>query len=462
MHDYFFGSSIELLLPSARSEQVSTTYKKNIANHKMMPTLSSINLTVFDSRKLTNTSPLFRNIRSFMGAEFSNRVTRILAMIFVARALSPEMFGIAATILITHELTKILTANGIGQMIIASDDNNLESVCHRAHQLNFLACFSAAFIQCAAGAMLALWLNNISIFYMSICLSLVFAGMPFGLVRIFRAARRNDLHVMARINHRQITADNFLTLALAIAGFGAWAMVLPKALTMPIWLIGARASDSWVPNSKIKSVPIESFSTYCRPFLLTEALKAGRIHLDKAIVGSILGIEALGIYFFAINAGLGFATTFSRLMADCLMPHICTAVRDGKDAIAAWKKITPLLMGAGTALFTFQAAMAPFYVPLVFGSQWADYGIIVALLCLAATPRLLSDCTSQLARTTKNTSPETVSTAFITATSICILTISTLIGGLLGAAIALPLAAWLFEPAAAFWLYKTIRKGHSS
>lgn len=412
-------------------------------------------------RSIIVSYPLLRNIGAFAGAEFSNRITRILAMVFVARTLTPEMFGIAASIIVMHEIAKIATANGIGQMIIASSDNTLASTCERANSLNFLACIAAAIVQISAGAVLAVILGNAIVFYMSLCLAVVFVGMPFGLVRLFRTARRNELHVMARITHRQITADNFLTLTFAILGFGAWALVLPKALTMPIWLHGARKSDDWTSDPTVIPAKIGPFISYCRPFLFTEGLKAGRTHLDKALVGSILGIEALGIYFFAVNAGLGFSTTFSKLMTECLMPHICNAVRGGQDAIVAWKKTTPIMLGAGTALFMLQAMMAPVYVPIVFGEQWHDYGIIVALLCLAATPRLLSDCLSQLARTTGNTGPEAKAMAFIAVTSMLALAIGASGFGLIGAAIAIPVAAWLFEPATAFWLYSNARKRHS-
>ena len=41
---------------------------------------------------LNKASPLLRNALSYVGAEISVRVTRIIAMIFVARSLSPEMF----------------------------------------------------------------------------------------------------------------------------------------------------------------------------------------------------------------------------------------------------------------------------------------------------------------------------------------------------------------------------------
>ena len=123
---------------------------------------------------------LLRNILAFLGAEASNRVTRVLAMVFVARLLSPEMFGLAALVLTSHELLKVGTQNGIGQMIIKADSENLEATCLRAHHLNFQICLLIAALQVTVGVALAVIFENPSLMFMSGIMAFVFLGMPFG------------------------------------------------------------------------------------------------------------------------------------------------------------------------------------------------------------------------------------------------------------------------------------------
>ena len=390
-----------------------------------------------------------RNLSAFATAEAANKITRIVAMVVIARSLSVEAIGIAAVALTSFELIRIITNNGVGQMIVRAGDNELEGVCARAHQLNFVICGGAALLQLAAGAILWRFTQTPALFAMSACLALVFIGMPFGLVRIFRAIRRNRMDLVARINFYQVSSDNALSLMLAFCGFGAWALVLPKLLTFPVWLVGARRADGWRPAAGVAPAPVETFRTFCGPVLATETLKGLRLHLDKAVIASLLGVEALGVYFFAFNAGLGLAQTLSLAFSACLYPQLCKALRQGENVAAIWTRATGVFLSLASTLFAFQIAAASIYVPLVFGENWRASVPVVMILCLAAAPRFLSDCASQLARVSKLTSLETKTTFVSWLGSMGAIAAGAASGGLAGAAIGLAAAAWVIEPAAA-------------
>ena len=51
-----------------------------------------------------------------------------------------------------------------------------------------------------------------------------------------------------------------------------------------------------------------------------EVVKALRLQADKLVVGALLGAEALGVYFFAFNAGLGLANSFAAAFSIVLLP----------------------------------------------------------------------------------------------------------------------------------------------
>ena len=402
-----------------------------------------------------------RNLSVFAAAEIANKATRILAMVIIARSLTVEAIGIAALAITSFELIRIITNNGIGQMIVRSDDASLESVCNRAHQLNFIFCGGAAALQVMVGV--CLWqLTQTPVFLgMSICLALVFLGMPFGLVRIFRTMRRNKMDVVARINFQQVSSDNALSLILALLGFGAWALVLPKLLTFPIWLIGARCSDNWRPKPQVTPASYSDFRKFCAPILATETLKGVRLHADKAIIAGILGVEALGLYYFAFNAGLGLAQTVSMAFSACLYPQLCKIGRNYDHVVAVWTKITGVFLAGALFVFGMQIIAAPLYVPLVFGEAWRITVPIVTVLCLAAVPRFLSDCASQLARASRLTQLETGVTLISSIATMTAIAIGAQLSGLFGAAIGLVMAAWIVEPVGAFWVRRQAIKGRA-
>ena len=399
-----------------------------------------------------------RNLGAFAAAEAANKVSRIVAMVFIARSLSIEAIGIAALALTSFELIRIITNNGVGQMIVRADEKDLESVCRRAHQLNFLFCTGAGVLQIGAGLLLWRLTGTPAFFLMGATLSLVFLGMPFGLVRIFRAMRQNRMDVVARLNFQQVSSDNALSLLLAVSGFGAWALVLPKLLTFPVWLVGARRADNWRPDRGVKPAALSEFHAFCAPILATETLKGFRLHLDKAIIAGLLGVEALGIYFFAFNAGLGLAQTLSLAFSACLYPHLCNAHRKGERIAATWTRLTAVSVAGAAFMFAAQAALAPFYVPLVFGETWRAAVPIVVILIIAAAPRFLADCASQLARAATLTRLETGVTLVSTLAAMTGIVVGASTGGLAGAAIGIVAAALVVEPVGAFLIRKTAKK----
>ena len=386
-----------------------------------------------------------KNLLAFGGAEMAIKLSRIVAIIFVARSLSAEAMGAAAICLSCHELIRLLTNNGVSQFVIRSEAQVLEVASARAHQLNWVFCLSAALIQVCVGAVTALLFNDGAYLAMGAALSLVFVGMPFGLVRIFRAMRRNRMDIVARINMFQVSADNILCLVLAVSGFGAWALVAPKILTFPIWLVLARRSDDWTPSDRPQYAPLSSTLAFCLPILMTESVKGLRLHVDKLLIGGLLGVEALGVYYFAYSCGLGFSQTLTTAFASVVYPHLCNKARENQDMVAHWRQVAGWAFACGLCVFGAQAAAAQFYVPIVFGVQWTTAAPIAAILCLAAPPRLLGECASQLARATGVTQAETRYFVLSSILSIAAITVGAAMAGLIGAAVGLALGAWICE-----------------
>ena len=162
----------------------------------------------------------------------------------------------------------------------------------------------------------------------------------------------------------------------------AWAIILPKLLTAPIWMVLARRTYSWTPDQSVSPAPLSSFRSFGPAILVSEILGAARLHADKLIVGAFLGTEALGLYYFAFNAGLGITQS---LVAACnlvLFPHLSKL-----SGLEFEREFCRAFVG-GLALFAplvaTQALLAPFYVPIVFGDKWVDATLYLALLACAA------------------------------------------------------------------------------
>ena len=402
---------------------------------------------------------LVRNIGWYGLAEFANRFTRLITTVVLARWLIPHDFGIAAIAITTFEIIRVLAQYGIGQAIIRAPIAQLESLCATAHRASWLMCLLALTIQIGTGAIIASVTGNADVFWMIAALSVVYLTLPFGQIQAHLIVRANRLHVLAGIAVVQVALDNLLTAAFALGGLGAWAVVLPKLITAPIWVIGMRRAQTWQRDKAAGYAPMASLMTFALPVIGSELLVAARFNLDKVLVGAILGVEALGIYYFVFNAGLGFALSITSSLSASVYPHLAEVAANSRTLLARYDGLLRRAALPCALIITLQATLSLVYVPLVFGARWNEYATLVAILCASAIVKPLFDSASQLLRAAGHPRTELAASAILTAASLLALA-AALPFGLTSGVFALSLTAVIVQLAIAIAV--RVQLGHAA
>ncbi|MEP0391687.1 MAG: oligosaccharide flippase family protein [Erythrobacter sp.] len=329
--------------------------------------------------------PIFaRGMVAYGSAEAITRIVRLGAILVVARQIAPEMLGAAAFALSLFELIRVLTNVGIGQRIIVANSEELYAICNTAHRLFWAICLGVMAIQIAIAALVWIAFSNPEMAAMLAVLAGVYLFMPAGLVQIFLAMRAQRMGATAQVAAVQNIADAALTVVLVLAWPSAWAIVLPKLFTAPIWLAGARRTYTWTFDRATKPAPLNDFASFGPSILISELLVATRIHGDKLLIGWLLGTEALGLYFFAFNAGLGITQSFVAACSLVLFPHLANS--SAETIGSEFRRSFAIGLMALLPVVIAQAVLAPFYVPLIFGENWSGAVPFVALLAAAALP----------------------------------------------------------------------------
>ncbi|MFT6407544.1 MAG: PST family polysaccharide transporter [Arenicella sp.] len=331
-------------------------------------------------------------------SELFVRLTRLVTAIVLARVMDPIMFGVAALVLTINELIRVFNRNGIGAKIVQCTEAELEDISNTAYRLNTVFCIGLFCLQCLAAYPLAQFYDTPELVPMLQVLSITYLLMPLGMVQASLVQREQRLKTTALIDGGQVGLDNVLTTLLAIAGLGAWAIVLPKFLTSPVWVFGYRNAHPWRPSKPFFHFKLwRDVLLFGRYYLSIELLKTVRLNLDNMIIARFLGMEALGLYYFARNAGLGFSLTLINAINSALYPNLCE-VKD--DAHKLKQRFIRNLKQIGlivVPLISLQAGLAFIYVPIVFGEQWVSAIPIMTMLCLSALPRPLAESASALA-----------------------------------------------------------------
>ena len=338
---------------------------------------------------MTSTTPtsrgFLRNLLAYSASEVAAKSSRLLVVIAISRSMDVAQIGLAAAAMAAGDILKSLTENGVGQRIIAAPDRDLEATCVAAHRIFWSWCLGLFALQMLIAAFVVLVLGNWLLGALIALLAAEYLFMPAGLVQAALAMREGRLQQTAMIAGGQVVGANLISALLVFAWPSALALVLPRLLAAPIWLVAMRRLRPWRKPDGVRPAPLRPFVRYGAPVLGIEVIKALRLQADKLVVGLLLGAEVLGLYFMAFNAGLSLATSFSMAFSTVVFPHLCAS----PDRTAALRQSMVLAVAVITPVVVLQALLAPVYVPMLFGPGWDGISTVVSILCLSAIPALI-------------------------------------------------------------------------
>ncbi len=345
--------------------------------------------------KLSN--QFIRNIGWLGGAELVNRIFRLGTTVTLARLLSPYDYGLVAIVLTTYEFATVFTLRaGIGSKIVQTDEQNLKVICQTSYWLNWILCIALFLIQCIAAFPIAWFYKNNQVILPICVMALVYLMLPIFAVQSALIQRENRLKITALCNAIQSFLSNAIAIILALLGMKMWAVVLPIVLTTPVWIVINYIHHPWRPTMSFTVVQWQEIVRFAKNILGVELLNKVRANLDYLLVGRFLGVDALGVYYFAFNAGLGISMNVINALTWSLYPHLCEArgnFNQLKERYFSSLKTVGLIV---LPLVVLQSSLAPFYVPIVFGQKWVTAIPILILICLSAIPRPFGDAASML------------------------------------------------------------------
>lgn len=355
---------------------------------------------LFKSFSKVSQDRFIRNIGWLGSSELVIRVSRLVTTVILARLLTPEDYGLAAIVLTTHEFIRVFTRNGIIDKIVQVEGQDLAELCQTAYGLNWLIAAALFSIQVILSFLTAWFYGNPSLILPICLIALTYLVYPLSLVQTALIRRENRLNIIALTTMVMVTVDNILTGILALMGWGMWAIVLPKLLVAPIHVYMGYRYHNWRMNGAFTLNHWQQITSFAGKILGVELLTTFRENIDYLLIGRFVGVGALGVYYFAFNAGLGISLSVINAIRTSLYSDLCDvrseSTRFRKQFFKSLKTIAAIII----PLVTLQSLLAPVYVPIVFGHQWVERGAIpiLILICLSALSRPFADASSLMFR----------------------------------------------------------------
>jgi PST family polysaccharide transporter len=328
-----------------------------------------------------------RNVGWLSLAELVNRVFRLGTTVTLARVFSPQDYGLMAVIYTIFDLaTVFIFKGGIGAKVIQAEEYQVATIASTSYWLNWIVCIALFLVQSLAAWPIAQFYDNNQLILPICAMSLMYLAYPFFLTHCALIERENRLKIIAMCTASQSIVINIFTVIFALVGMGIWAIIIPMLMTIPIWFVFSWRNHKWRPP---KSFSLENWRlivNYGKNLIGVEFLTKLRLNLDYLIVGKFLGVEQLGLYYFAFNAGSGITNNIVNSLMSALFPYLCDARGDRQDLRERYFKSLKTISLTVIPIVILQSALSPFYVPIIFGEKWVKAIPILILICLSVIP----------------------------------------------------------------------------
>ena len=292
------------------------------------------------------------------------------ATLLVARLLTESDYGIVGMATVYLGIVQLINEFGLGAAVIR-DSALDEAQCADLGGVSVALGFFFFALSILLAHPLAVFFHEPAVWLVVVVLSSTFAITGLRVLPSALLARDRNFQRLARIDWLEAVIQTIATLALAIAGFRYWSLVIGS-------IVGALVSTTLTIMARPHRLAWpSSLRPVVEPLSVGWHVTASRIgwyvysNADFAVVGRILGRAALGAYTFAWQIASIPVDKTSGIMGRVTLP-IFSRVQDDKPALRRYVKA----LTEGLALLTFPIAfglalVTDEFVRFLLGDHWA-------------------------------------------------------------------------------------------
>lgn len=309
--------------------------------------------------------------------------------IVLARLLTPDDFGMVALALVFITYAEVITDLGVAQAVIYLPRSRSATDGAVAVAVLWGACLMGAAMLLAPFAASFLGRPDITTMFRVLAVSLLlesFGQVPDALLRKELMFRKRMLAELSRT-----VVQGLVTIALALAEHGPWAIVIGYLSGNAAWALAA-----WIVVDERPRIPRSLNRNVIRPLLrfgipaaANSLLLSLVFNIDYLIIGRRLGAEALGFYTLAFRIPQVAIISVFYVLSGVAFPLYARAREDPdrlkRGYILALRVQSVYGVGVGIAF----AILAPVLVPVLFGARWIPSVVPLQALALYAAFRSL-------------------------------------------------------------------------
>ncbi len=335
------------------------------------------------------------------GSQLLVQFLRWAATIYVIRLLTPSDYGLIAMTETLTALLVILSGESINVALVQRKEIT-DRMARQAFGLLIIINVCLALLQLGIAPLVAAYYQQPEIAHLLSVMAINYLILPFISLPQALCMRNLDFKTPALCNFIATIASVLSTLALALAGFGVWALVTGQIVMLAANAIGLLSYGQRLVWPDFRMTEINGMFRFSTIVMLTSLLWFVYTQSSILIVGRELGAHASGLYYTALM--------LAQLAVVKLIPALnevggsaYARIQHDLEAVASnFLRVVRLISLVTCPVYAGLAATAPIFVPTVLGAQWQEAVTLLQILCIAmpiyTLHTLLAPATNALGR----------------------------------------------------------------
>jgi len=312
---------------------------------------------------------------------FLTRGASTIFLLFLARILAPDAFGLIAMATVVFELANAFVNSGLGAALIRS-----KSVSNTDLNTIFLANFG---LSVAAYAVIFAGAPYIALFYSQAELAALIQVM--GLVVFINAAkivptavlsRKMDFKTQMKANTTATVVSGVLAVTTAYQGWGVWSLVVQMLSQAAISAAILGLGGNWRPGWQFSTESFSRLFAFGRNLLAEGLLQVAFQNSYILVIGRFFSAELTGLYFFAKKISNLISQQLTSAVQQATFPALATLQDDNATLKYKYRQIMQLMMFLIAPIMMLLAALAPILIRLAFDEKWQGAVAYLQLLCI--------------------------------------------------------------------------------
>ncbi|MGE5281279.1 MAG: lipopolysaccharide biosynthesis protein [Chloroflexota bacterium] len=314
-----------------------------------------------------------------------NKAVNFVSVMVLARLLTPGEFGVVAAVVIFLSFIELGSDLGMKATVVYEQEQGVTARVQSAFTLNLIIAFALTAIGVLCAPLVAQFFGvegQENLFRVG-ALCLLFVGL--GNIHDALLVREMDFKRRTVPQIVQAAVRAAVSIGLAIAGFGAWSLVLGMLVGSAAWTLVQWILSPLRPTLDLDLGIVRGMASYGSAAAVLEVLALVSYRADAAVVGRVLGERALGLYTIAFRVPELAIETVAWNTSEVAFPALARKREIDRGDLA--RSTMRLLRFQALYALPVAAGIAMVATPLIvvlFSSKWSSAGGVAAAIAVKA------------------------------------------------------------------------------